>query len=171
MTIVYADARYGPSTPASILWLLSVLLFLASLYLPAQLFVTSKAVDQGWFFLVFGPCGMVFPAKLGLMGWLANPFYLMSALRARIRIGFSFFLYVTLAIVAAVLCVPVFNSFPVPVNQVNMSSPDPMSPLAGYWLWLAAMLVLLISGIIRAEHSRRLAVSVAVSIPQVAHRH
>ncbi|HTB22166.1 MAG TPA: hypothetical protein VK914_05630 [bacterium] len=171
-TLAYpGDARYEPSLPASILWFLSALLFLACLYLPAELFESSKTVDQGWFFLVFGPCGLVFPSKLGLLGWLANPFYLMALLQARIRVGFVFFLFVGLALLAAFFSVPVFNTYPVPVNQVIVGGPDLMSPLAGYWLWLAAMVVLLVSGLVRAANLRDHANRMAGSIPQVAHRH
>jgi len=172
MTIAYAgDDRYVPSLPGSILWTLSLLMFLASLYLPAQLFLTSKTVDQGWFFLVFGPCGLIFQSKLGLMGWLANPFYLVAALQARIKIGFVFFLFLALAMLAAFFCVPVFNSHPVPVNQVTVSTPDLMSPLNGYWMWLASMFMLLLSGLVRAEHLRRHRIKMAARIPQIVHHH
>lgn len=146
--------------------LASLLLYLGSLLFPAVEYDTMSSrpavhsthlwheplgrVERvpGYFHLVLGWVGMLVPPQITPLGWLANPCYFLALLFARWgRITVTRSLAgLSLALAASSLVI--VNLSPL---QVMLHDPVPqfwsaISPLAGFWLWLAAIAALNVYG-------------------------
>jgi hypothetical protein len=142
--------------------LASLLLYLGSLLFPAVEYdaMSSQPATRsthlwheplgqvetvpGYFHLGLGWLGMLLPPQITPLGWLANPAYFLALLAARWgRVFLTRCL--TIASLALASCsLVVVNMSPM---RVLLHDPVPqfwsaIRPLAGFWLWIAAILAL-----------------------------
>ena len=95
----------------------------------------------GYFHLAFGWLGMLLPPQFTPLGWLANPAYFLVLLTARWgKVALARSLAVG-ALGLAAFSLVLVNLSPM---RVLLHDPVPqfwsaIRPLAGYWLWLAAI--------------------------------
>lgn len=99
---------------------------------------------RGYFHLALGWLAMLLPPQFTPLGWLANPAYFLALLAARWeKAGLARCLGVASLGLAACSLV-VVNLTPM---RVLLHDPVPqfwsaIRPLAGYWLWLAAIIAM-----------------------------
>ena len=146
--------------------LASLLLYLGGLLFPAVEYDTMSSqpavhsthlwheplgrveVVPGYFHLALGWIGMLVPPQITPIGWLANPCYFLALLFARWRritlmrslAGLSFALAASSLVVVNLSPLRVMLHDPVPQFW------SAISPLAGFWLWLAAIAALNVYG-------------------------
>ncbi len=158
--------RIANITPQKAVLAASLLLYLGCLLLPAVEYdsVSSRphptaAISSarlwhepighiesapGYFHLALGWLGILLPPQFTPLGWLANPAYFLALLAARWgRVMLSRCLAVAALALAASSLVLV-NLTPM---RVLLHDPVPLfwsavRPLTGYWLWLAAIIVM-----------------------------
>jgi hypothetical protein len=152
-----AKAFLAASPTAYSIWILSIGLYCLSMALPpVQYPGTSGGFGDafGLGYLILGPLGLVF-MQLGAIGWLANPLFLFSAATLPKKAGPSFFIALTLALALAVLAVPMLRAYPVLKDEAGHREPASALPGFGYCVWLASMLAMLASGMVRARRRNR----------------
>jgi len=160
--------RLANSHSQNAVLLASLLLYLGGLLFPAVEYDTMSSqpvvhsthlwheplgrVERvpGYFHLALGWVGMLVPPQITPLGWLANPCYFLALLFARWR-------RITLARSLAGLSLVLAASSLVLVNlsplRVMLHDPVPqfwsaISPLIGFWLWLAAIAALNVYGLL-----------------------
>jgi hypothetical protein len=149
----------------AIFWL-SLLLYVGSLLIPAVEYdaMSSRpppadAIDAahlwhhpvgqvqmapGYFHLALGWLGILLPPQFTPLGWLANPAYFLALLAVRWGKGGLARCLAASALVLAAFSLVLVNLTPM---TVLLHDPVPqfwsaIRPLAGYWLWLAAILAM-----------------------------
>jgi hypothetical protein len=142
--------------------LASLLLYIGSLLCPAVEYDTMSSqpavrsthlwheplgrVERvpGYFHLALGWVGMLVPPQITPLGWLANPCYFLALLFARWRRIILARSLAGLSLLLAATSLLLVNLSPL---RVMLHDPVPqfwsaIAPLAGFWLWLAAIAAL-----------------------------
>jgi len=161
--------------------LASLLLYLGSLLFPAVEYDTMSSqpavhsthlwheplgrvqIVPGYFHLALGWIGMLVPPQITPLGWLANPCYFLALLFARWRRITLTRSLAGLSLVLAASSLLIVNLSPL---RVMLHDPVPqfwsaITPLAGFWLWLAAIAALNVYGLLL---SRPASASVEVAV-------
>lgn len=125
----------------TMLYLVALLLFAASLFLPVVVTVEtnhgSQATDQwsGWWFLFFGPFGI----SKWQFGWFANPLMLLSALPVP---PYLKLISAGLAVALAVSTITISSIHVVDAELVVTSA------RLGFYLWLGCPFLLLFGALV-----------------------
>jgi hypothetical protein len=156
--------RLANISPQKALLTASLLLYLGSLLIPAVEYDAMSSRPQtaigaahlwhdpvgqvetapGYFHLVLGWLGLLLPPQFTPLGWLANPAYFLALLATKWgKAALGRFLAVS-ALVLAAFSLVLVNLTPM---RVLLHDPVPqfwsaIRPLAGYWLWLAAIIAM-----------------------------
>jgi hypothetical protein len=141
------------STTAHFLWVCSIACYALSLLLPSVSYGGIHGTlggGPGLYCFIFGPVGLMLMQK-GAIGWLANPLFLFSAGTLPRKAGRSFFVALILALVLAVIAVPMMRAYPLPADESGALEPPTAVPSFGYYFWLGSMLLMLIVGTIVAR--------------------
>lgn len=148
--------------------LASLLLYLGSLLCPAVEYDTMSSQPAvhsmhlwheplgrvetvpGYFHLALGWIGMLVPPQITPLGWLANPCFFLALLFARWRRVTLTRALAALSLVLAASSLLLVNLSPL---RVMLHDPVPqfwsaISPLIGFWLWLAAIAALNVYGLL-----------------------
>ncbi len=164
--------RLVKGSPHKAILVASLLLYIGSLLFPAveydamssQPAAISRAhlwhepvgqiqMAPGYFHLALGWLGMLLPPQITPLGWLANPAYFLALLAARWgRAG------LVRGFAIAALALAAFSLVLVNVSPMRVMLHDPVQqfwsairPLAGFWLWLAAIIVLNVYGLLMSS--------------------
>jgi hypothetical protein len=164
--------RLVKSSPPKAILVVSLLLYVGSLLFPAveydamssQPVAISRAhlwhepvgqiqMAPGYFHLALGWLGLLLPPQITPLGWLANPAYFLALLAARWgRAG------LVRCFAIAALALAAFSLVLVNVSPMRVMLHDPVQqfwsairPLAGFWLWLAAIIVLNVYGFLMSS--------------------
>lgn len=97
----------------------------------------------GWQFFLFGPVGLMV-LQPGALGWLANPLG-AAALFVRGRSHWIPKGMAVLSLLVAALSLRLTDLFPVPTDDGAACRLAAMGPRLGYWVWLAAIAVAVLS--------------------------
>jgi hypothetical protein len=164
--------RLAKSSPHKAILVASLLLYIGGLLFPAveydamssQPVAISRAhlwhepvgqiqMAPGYFHLALGWLGMLLPPQITPLGWLANPAYFLALLAARWgKAGLM------RCFAIAALAFAAFSLVLVNVSPMRVMLHDPVQqfwsairPLAGFWLWLAAIITLNVYGFLMSS--------------------
>jgi hypothetical protein len=171
--------RLANISPQRALLIASLLLYLGSLLFPAVEYDAMSSRPQtaaaigaahlwhdpvgqvqmapGYFHLALGWVGLLLPPQFTPLGWLANPAYFLALLATRWgKAGLA------RSCAIGALALAAFSLVLVNVTPMRVLLHDPVPqfwsairPLAGYWLWLAAILAMNLYVFRTANGSRR----------------
>lgn len=98
---------------------------------------------SGLYLFLSGFLGVLF-MQPAAVAWLANVFYFASLCMALGEISVPSRRLASLSLILAVVSLPITNFYPLPADEGGVCYFSAISPVSGYWLWLAAIVVLTI---------------------------